>query len=272
MNTKQLEILRCCRLANLAYINPDIISKYYEDGTCDETQSETLELLKTIKETPLSITTKDSQAYIAIIDGNTYIALRGTDSLTDVLLFDANCVMKNISEDKTFGRVHSGFLDMFMEFKPKLDEYLHSHDCGIITFTGHSLAASNAVLAAYTYAQEFPDKIKVIGFGTPRVGDEVFVKKYMELVPDSILVINGCDPITKVPVGFGYCPITSDVYQVGNIDRFSDVTSLTDHPILEYLRHLDNDPKNDDMVNVWLSLIFTKFIAMLHAVQDLFFL
>lgn len=260
MNAKQFEILRCCRLANLAYINPDVISKYYEDGTWDETQSETLELLKTIKEAPLSITTKDSQAYIAIIDGNTYITLRGTDSVTDVVYFDAYCIMEYFSDDKTLGKVHSGFLDMFMEFKPKLDEYLHSHDCGIVTFTGHSLAASCSLLAAYTYAQEYPNMVKFIGFGTPITGDDIFVQKYLELVPESTLVVNGCDPITKVPIGYGYCPIESKVYQVGK----NDIISIEDHPIMEYLRHLDNNHENDEMKYGWLTMVFNKIIAILR--------
>ena len=257
---KKLEILRCCRLSNLAYIDPDIINKYYEDGTWDETQSETLELLKTIKETPLSITTKDSQAYIAIIDGNTYITLRGTDSLTDVLFFDADCVMRNFSEDKTLGRVHSGFFDMFMEFKPKLDEYIHSHECGNITFTAHSLGSACCLLAAFTYAHEYPNKIKFIGFGTPITGDETFVKKYMELVPESTFVVNGCDPITKVPLGYGYCPIETNVYQVGKKDN--EITSLEDHPIMEYLRQLDNNSENDAVEYGWSSMFFNIIIAL----------
>ncbi|EPS63624.1 hypothetical protein M569_11160, partial [Genlisea aurea] len=69
------------------------------------------------------------------------------------------------------------------------------------TFTGHSLGAALATLAAYDVRKTFPDSplVTVISFAGPRVGDWRF-RRHVERQGTKILrIVNPDDPVTKVP-------------------------------------------------------------------------
>ena len=92
------------------------------------------------------------------------------------------------------GKVHSGFKaaldtvwdDMLLEIKRLQDQGV------LIWVTGHSLGAALATLAA----DRLPNVQGLYTFGSPRVGDEEFQKRFE---PKAFRVVNGKDIVADVP-------------------------------------------------------------------------
>ena len=70
-----------------------------------------------------------------------------------------------------------------------------------IVFTGHSLGGAIATLTSYYYAKNKLSKNEpiLITFGQPRVGNENFAKRFMELIPLVFRVARKGDVVTIIP-------------------------------------------------------------------------
>jgi predicted lipase len=112
---------------------------------------------------------ESTQAFLAASDNFAILAFRGTecDQLSD-LLTDADLRLTSFPQG---GKVHQGFFEAFNpvwdeKIKPSIDEL------GLPTwYTGHSLCAAQATLAA-----AYRDPAALYTFGSPRVGDAEFVQ------------------------------------------------------------------------------------------------
>ena len=75
-----------------------------------------------------------------------------------------------------------------------------------LVITGHSLGGAMATLSALDLAIEFPDipkknKLAMVNFGSPGVGNAGFALFYDQYVLSSIRVVNPCDPVPRLPPG-----------------------------------------------------------------------
>ncbi len=109
-------------------------------------------------------------------------------------------------------RVHTGFLEAWStdEYDKKVVERVGEilTELGgpqVVTFmvTGHSLGGALATLASHAFKTAYPAaQITCYTYGQPRVGNRPFAYEYNRLVPDHFAVINGQDPVTRVPKGY----------------------------------------------------------------------
>ncbi len=118
------------------------------------------------------------------------LVFRGTEpkSLEDIFTdLDANLVSWN-----GLGLVHQGFAKSLAGAWPDLETMLNRHHDKQFLFTGHSLGAALATLAA---ALRKPEKL--FTFGSPRVGNEAFVDSIADAVHERY--VDCCDGVCKVP-------------------------------------------------------------------------
>ncbi len=136
--------------------------------------------------------THDTQGLIAYNDQFAIVAMRGTepnrgkDFLTDLNVLHA--------EAGDGGQVHVGFKSALADVWESMEPLLRSlHQEGrTIWFTGHSLGAALAVLAA----DHFGDAAGVYTFGSPRVGDARFKVHYRQ---PTYRIVNNTDLVTELP-------------------------------------------------------------------------
>lgn len=110
------------------------------------------------------------------------------------------------------GRVHAGFLRALDQVGVALDTAVSSIDIPIL-FTGHSLGAALATLAASLYRSS--NKVGALyTFGSPRVGDSEFAATLEGI--DICRYRDCCDVVTRVPPSeIGYAHVGGELY----IDR-----------------------------------------------------
>ncbi len=152
-------------------------------------------------------------AYVASGDRWVIVSFRGTQVVKRLLNGRGSATWADVVRDwKTDadirlerwprgGKVHRGFKEAFEQVwdsrgeVPGLSSYLD--EVGRATsrrvwFTGHSLGAALAILAAQTYGSA----AGVYTFGSPRVGTRAFVEAYPVPV---YRVVNATDAVTTVP-------------------------------------------------------------------------
>jgi hypothetical protein len=110
------------------------------------------------------------------------------------------------------GNVHSGFAKALLDVWQGFDAALHQISDYKLLFTGHSLGAAMATLAA---SMQRPNSLYTIG--SPRVGDQAFVDKLQGL--DNHRYVDCCDLVTRVPPeAFGYVHIPGKIHYI-DFDR-----------------------------------------------------
>ena len=92
------------------------------------------------------------------------------------------------------GKVHVGFKGEINKLWPAIEKAIAN--VGNLYVTGHSLGAAMATIAASRMQLKVT---ALITFGSPRVGNEKFVKS---LNVEHYRVQNNCDDVTKVPFRF----------------------------------------------------------------------
>lgn len=129
--------------------------------------------------------------------GETLIAVRGTDGIAD-LLTDINAGV-SISGNK-----HVGFKATFDSFKGELDDYFKkvNRNPSQVHLVGHSLGGAVATLAADHIKQGQAIPTKLYTFGCPRVGTKSFAAEFTHSMgPDNIFRVHHAnDPVTMIPI------------------------------------------------------------------------
>jgi hypothetical protein len=153
-----------------------------------------------------------SHALLAIDDDNklAVLSFRGTDKddPTD-LGDDLNALPQPWPAG---GKVHSGFAKAFQELWPGVEAALQQVKEYRLLFTGHSLGAAMATLAA---TLRKPQSLYTIG--SPRVGDQAFADLLQGL--DNHRYVDCCDLVTRVPPEvFGYAHIPGMIHYI-NFNR-----------------------------------------------------
>lgn len=145
-----------------------------------------------------------TQGFVAQTPSSTIVSFRGTevDSLRDLL---TDLKVQLVSEDST-GQgclVHKGFLHEIQKVEERVGELLRDAPTPVY-FTGHSLGAALATLAAFRY--QGPGPCWVYAFGSPRVGNEMFCTQLEMKCPNRLhRFVNSQDVVTLLPTeAMGY--------------------------------------------------------------------
>jgi len=190
----------------------------------------------------------NTQAFAFIKDKAIVIAFRGTetkeksnqinDLLTDLKIkrfpFDPQNYLKpvGLNDPKTeFGEVHSGFLKAINSVWGPISKFIEQANkkgANKLWFTGHSLGAALAVLAAAKVTLDpasWPvEKYETCGLytiGQPRVGNLTFASKLEEAIKDRyVRVVNNNDPVTNIPLKFWKFRHSGKIYYIDRKGHF----------------------------------------------------
>lgn len=126
---------------------------------------------------------------------------RGTERSAADILTDVKFRREDLTADKRGGRVHRGFLAAWRAIGDAAIDAVHVQvDCGRRPwFTGHSLGAALAVLAA-TSTPLFLARARLVTFGCPRVGDADFARFFRAV--DHWRFVKGADIVPLLPLLF----------------------------------------------------------------------
>lgn len=208
------ESLKCCNYSLLAYLNPK-----ENNDKCQELN---------IKEPFFFDSSEtgfvDAQVYIFEKDEKLIISCRGTESKLDIwadlkiwkdgltdIYYHNN--FKKFVDTYNLPYVHSGFYQQYNSIKfiiySKILNYLEkNYENPDIMFCGHSLGGALATLGAICMKIQFLNRknlrISCETFGSPRVGNQDFVKIFNKFIDYSVRIVNYLDPIPMVPRINGY--------------------------------------------------------------------
>lgn len=104
-------------------------------------------------------------------------------------------------------QVHIGFSNSFDDVKGVFYSALKKArsicpGCRDITVSGHSLGGALSVLAGVEIRENSAFsgfRVKVITFGSPRVGNDVFIKHFRNLISYNIRMVHNKDNVAHVP-------------------------------------------------------------------------
>ena len=201
------------------------------------------------------------------------LACRGTSSIQDAMVDGSLQLVPFTFADgkpKQGVAVHRGFYRQFKGILPQIDPLYKGHLAagGTLICTGHSLGAAVATLAALYYGERYPGQVSYIGFGSPRVGNGTFARFFATKVTDYTRVVNGRDPVPKVPPPGEYTHVGAETH-VGRRDPYPAIAALTDlpdHDIANYIHNLETSvPLQVTSVPLqhsnWLTEVLSKFRA-----------
>ncbi len=205
------ELSQSAALSRLAYVDPVDVkseSQKYPNVGADFIADQTF-----YDGNPIA----DTQAYIWWHPEikTVYICFRGTSSLKDAESdLDVRYHVFDLDGASNKIRVHSGFYIQVMAVYDNIRKDLQSRilDFDTIVLAAHSLGASCSTLAAAELVKDFPDKdIHCHTFGSPRVGNEEFVKWFNSHVKSNWRVFNEQDPVSMVPISARFCHVDNGI-------------------------------------------------------------
>lgn len=161
----------------------------------------------------------DTEVAIKQINNIFYVIFKSTDSKQDVEYnFDYSLVKSPWGNDKV--KIHNGFLTKMISIIDILDntlidyikDYNDNNDNNVtIIFSGFSQGGAMAQLAIYRYSidnflinslNKLNLKTKCYAYGSPRVGNNLFVKEYNKHIKNTCRVYYRYDPVPSLPPKF----------------------------------------------------------------------
>jgi hypothetical protein len=174
-----------------------------------------------------------TQLYVASNDNFVIVAFRGTEirkrpgrtDFRNIVADIATDVDIHLVDSRQGGKVHKGFKDGLDEVWNELRDYLSEMDNGTRTiwFTGHSLGAALATLAADRYGHVQG----LYTFGSPRVGDLDFKKDFHI---KTYRFVNNSDIVARVPPPVVYCHV-GELRYIDAYGQIHDNTSLWERAV-----------------------------------------
>jgi hypothetical protein len=149
-----------------------------------------------------SINNRESSTYCAVmadhINMQLFIVFRGTECEKDILT-DINCFQEKTSLYGDEFRVHDGFLKAYKSIREQLHTVpMTDFDNYDIVTCGHSLGGALATLCG-VYLPIGNNKVYTITFGSPRVGNDKFVKVFNKRVTLYNRFVHDADLVPQVP-------------------------------------------------------------------------
>ncbi len=156
------------------------------------------------------------------------IACRGTQSDPDWIA-DGEIFQNAFPYSDNSGLVHHGFLSIYTSCRDVImNAYLHVSHKKTLYITGHSLGAALATLHALdaTNNSSFK-KIIIYTYGSPRVGNPTFARRYNQVLPTTFRIANTDDIIPMLPPRILHCPFTKQVLRYQHIKNLVSFTIQT---------------------------------------------
>ena len=208
-------------------------------------------------------------AGVTVSGGDTYVFFSGTSSSTDMIRVNADFHLDEMPEGwineclETKPKVHRGFLKSYMTVRTKLwskilENVLRIGGSGRIVCCGHSLGGALATIACLDLScrldPEDAVKLCCVTFGSPQVGDGLFVQAFDQRVPLSLRLATTYDPVPKtlsaqLPHVKGYVPLPSIPYK-------------SSHDISAYIWGIRQTPWQNALV-IGAPVIFLILVASL---------
>jgi predicted lipase len=139
-------------------------------------------------------------------DNSMTVAFKGSSTPKDILnLMDVRYHEFSFSNSKMY--IHNGVLKMFKSIENELSSHILGNPISThnkyITFCGHSLGGSLAMLAAAYYGNLSVNNIGISchTFGAPKIGDSRFIEWFKNGVNDSIFINTSNDIVPFLPFG-----------------------------------------------------------------------
>ncbi|MTJ51570.1 DUF2974 domain-containing protein [Anabaena sp. UHCC 0253] len=160
------------------------------------------QLTKTFEVEPFFYSHGDLSGFVGYFqyENNEYIviAFRGSEAPGD---WATNFQFAQIEDFNSQGMIHSGFANIidkhYIDIKNIIERKLNKNQK--LLLTGHSLGGALAILAATRFSP-FIEVEAVYTYGSPRVGDQVFVQSYK---PTHYRVEYGNDIVPHLPISRG---------------------------------------------------------------------
>ena len=153
-----------------------------------------------------------------------FVVFRGTSEIKDAI-DDIDVRRAELGQDKLGAKVHMGFYSQYMAVRDALMESLTTHEGEFdeVYVMGHSLGGALATLAAPDIATVLPDKrVHCHTFGSPRVGDDAFVKYFDGKVSSCWRVFNQEDPVRLVPMSHRFKHVSGGLCISDDLAMFSE--------------------------------------------------
>jgi Lipase (class 3) len=166
-----------------------------------------------------SLNVADTQALLVGSQNTTIVAFRGTEQKVGDFATDLDALKVDWPQG---GQVHAGFAHALAVARPTLDGWLKGAQAPVY-FTGHSLGAALATLAATLYPTA-----ALYTFGSPLVGDADFVAACKF---DAHRHVDCCDLVTRVPpeaLGFQHVGALQYIDRAGNLRGNADAPTIAD--------------------------------------------
>lgn len=155
----------------------------------------------------------NAQAYIWKEKNTLHVVFRGTQEGRDMLV-DLNVFRSYLYPDSKL-LVHSGFLKQFRSLEKYITQEITDNFESIdnLHFTGHSLGAGLATLAAAYYGDLYKNIINIIchTIGSPRVGNVPFTEFFKKNVNEHVRIMNEKDPVPLLPISFLYTHVPDSI-------------------------------------------------------------
>ena len=180
----------------------------------------------------------DSQCMIYQDESNTlWVVYRASDSKTDWALneaFSKAIVPFDRNPKEKLDRVHGGFFASFMGLRDQVSKIVAESYCDNINVVGFSQGSAVATLCALDLQYNFKEKnIVYVGFGCPRVGNEIYKEKFNKYIKEFYMFRRGMDVVSHVPMLFlGF----SEMMKPIRLGPWKPYLSVFDHFPFRYLR------------------------------------
>lgn len=204
----------CAELSRLAYIR-------FENGDAEQAALQQALALGGLGQAHTFSTRRSGTQGFAVVsqDGqDAYVVFRGTqmDDPTDI----GTDLDSRLHAWPQGGKVHTGFFNALDSIWDAVRGWLDANPATRLWFTGHSLGAALATLAASRAGRA---DARLVTFGSPRVGDRAFAASFR---PEQVeRHVNCCDVVVFMPpdVSLGYAHID----QLSYIDHAGELHAVT---------------------------------------------
>ena len=242
MNVKQYkcseDVLRSAFASKLSYARGNVkpLHLKYIYNRLHSNINKDLEHIWTITDTP------GANVYGYKSGDRSYvIAFKGSSSFSDIRTFLDDSIEPFHFREHNVG-IHKGVFRLFKGIENSLHSQImplvKSSTPLYITFCGHSLGGSIAMVAAgyYSHISHGNIQVKCHTFGAPKVGDDAFLKW---LNDDSTLVnlVNHGDIIPCFPICSSYIDV-NDTINLGKNDTHSILTPFKQHDLDTYIENI----------------------------------
>lgn len=202
--------------------NVGLTDKVYSEQKDIDFGSMRLKLIKWIENKQT-----DTQSFVATKDKTIYIVFRGSSSKKD---FQNDASTQKFPFIEKGEKVHIGFKSCWESVSDEIYAALETAlknlggDDAIdnIVVCGHSLGAAISTLCAYQiYTIYKSNKIICCTIGSPKVGNNTFVKNFNASPIESLRIVHNNDIVTTSPI-FGYKHVDTQlrIDDEGNVKKF----------------------------------------------------